>query len=91
MTPPVPLLHSQPHTRCALQTARASAVPLETALKLRDLLQMRRFKYREARHRRTVESTDRRVRRYAVIKLAIVAVIAMCQPLILSQFFKERL
>ena len=78
------------HEVCAASSS-GPCCPARNSFEAAQLLQMRRFKYREARHRRTVESTDRRVRRYAVIKLAIVAVIAMCQPLILSQFFKERL
>ena len=52
--------------------------------------EIRRFKYREVRHRQTVESTKARVLRYAIIKVVVVVGLAALQPLILSTFFKER-
>ena len=55
------------------------------------LSETRRLRFREERHRRTVESTDRRVRRYAYLKVAVIVGIAIMQPIILSRFFKDKL
>ena len=54
------------------------------------MAEMRSFRYREARHRRTVESTRRRVLTYAVVKLAVIAAIVVAQPLIIVRLFKEK-
>lgn len=53
------------------------------------LSEIRRFKYREVRHRQTVESTKKRVLTYALLKVAVVIALAALQPVILSTFFKE--
>jgi hypothetical protein len=53
------------------------------------LSEIRRFKYREVRHRQTVESTKKRVMTYALLKVAAVLGLAALQPVILSTFFKD--
>jgi p24 family protein beta-1 len=52
--------------------------------------EMRHFKYREARHRQTVESTSRRVIVYTVLKLVVIALIVVAQPLILMWLIQSK-
>lgn len=54
------------------------------------MAEMRAFRYREARHRRTVESTRRRVMTYSLVKLAVIALIVIAQPLVIARLFKEK-
>ena len=55
------------------------------------LTEVRRLRFREERHRATVDSTSRRVQTYAVIKLLLVTLIAAAQPFVLSRLFKDSL
>jgi hypothetical protein len=60
----------------------------ELVQKLRS--EMRHFKYREARHRQTVESTNRRVLVYTLLKLVVISLIVVAQPFILIRLIKSK-
>jgi hypothetical protein len=51
--------------------------------------EVRHLRFREARHRETVESTGRRVVRYALAKMLVIIAVAVGQPMILAILFKD--
>lgn len=48
------------------------------------------LKFREIRHRKTVQSTARRVLRYSLGKMVVIIVIAIAQPAIIAVFFRRQ-